>query len=275
MANSGPNTNKSQVMGQAMRSAAEQGIADVGGGAVQFFITFRSCQHLDRKHTVFGKLVGGLDTLSDMERVKTDEKDRPMEVRALSRLARHLYIMFLSLFPICFRFDFVWGAFAEDGVACGAVSQEIRILSIDVFTDPFQVHADAQAAAADKVQAAEARAEALAEAPPLQVRRWGSGPPVRPAPERFQQWKVNLLVSGVRRHITAEWASTLRPARARQRRNALQRPRPPALPLLVLRLRKWPAAAPAVKLPRPSAPSSSSWRPSGPSRTISARRGEK
>lgn len=43
------------------------------------FITFRSCRHLDGKHTVFGRVVGGLDTLTAMERVETDNKDRPIE----------------------------------------------------------------------------------------------------------------------------------------------------------------------------------------------------
>ncbi|PIK58991.1 putative peptidyl-prolyl cis-trans isomerase-like 2-like [Apostichopus japonicus] len=56
MANSGPDTNKSQ-----------------------FFITYRSCTHLDGKHTVFGRVVGGMDTLSAMEKVETDKKDRPKE----------------------------------------------------------------------------------------------------------------------------------------------------------------------------------------------------
>lgn len=56
MANSGPNTNKSQ-----------------------FFITYRSCTHLDKKHTIFGKVVGGLSTLNDMERIETDSEDRPIE----------------------------------------------------------------------------------------------------------------------------------------------------------------------------------------------------
>uniref|UniRef100_A0A6I8PZ43 RING-type E3 ubiquitin-protein ligase PPIL2 n=1 Tax=Xenopus tropicalis TaxID=8364 RepID=A0A6I8PZ43_XENTR len=57
MANTGPNTNKSQ-----------------------FFITFRSCTYLDRKHTVFGRVVGGFDTLTAMENVDTDTKtDRPKE----------------------------------------------------------------------------------------------------------------------------------------------------------------------------------------------------
>jgi len=56
MANSGPGTNKSQ-----------------------FFITYRSCKHLDNKHTVFGGLVGGLETLAVMEKVEVDNKDRPIE----------------------------------------------------------------------------------------------------------------------------------------------------------------------------------------------------
>lgn len=56
MANSGPNTNKSQ-----------------------FFITYRSCTHLDGKHTIFGRVVGGLATLSAMEAIETDNKDTPIE----------------------------------------------------------------------------------------------------------------------------------------------------------------------------------------------------
>lgn len=62
MANSGPNTNKSQ-----------------------FFISYRSCKHLDGKHTIFGKLVGGMETLANMERIGTDNKDRPVEDIILER----------------------------------------------------------------------------------------------------------------------------------------------------------------------------------------------
>merc|ERR1719334_1337720 len=62
MANSGPDTNKSQ-----------------------FFITYRSCKHLDGKHTIFGKLVGGMDVLTHIEAIGTDNKDRPVEDIILQR----------------------------------------------------------------------------------------------------------------------------------------------------------------------------------------------
>lgn len=46
----------------------------------QFFITYRAVPHLDRKHTIFAKVVGGLDTtLKTMESAETGEKDRPVE----------------------------------------------------------------------------------------------------------------------------------------------------------------------------------------------------
>ena len=60
MANSGPNTNGSQ-----------------------FFVTFKSASHLDGKHTVFGRVVGGLDTLAKIEKVKTDKDDKPTTEQVL------------------------------------------------------------------------------------------------------------------------------------------------------------------------------------------------
>jgi len=42
------------------------------------FITYRSCKHLDGKHSIFGHVVGGIDTLNAMERIGTDNKDRPV-----------------------------------------------------------------------------------------------------------------------------------------------------------------------------------------------------
>ena len=41
------------------------------------FITYRSCPHLDKVHSIFGKVVGGLDVLSKMEAIDTDKKERP------------------------------------------------------------------------------------------------------------------------------------------------------------------------------------------------------
>ena len=64
MANSGPDSNKSQ-----------------------FYITYRSCKHLDNKHTLFGKLVGGVETLAAIERVGTDNKDMPVEEIKIERVA--------------------------------------------------------------------------------------------------------------------------------------------------------------------------------------------
>ncbi|KAJ9152194.1 Cyclophilin type peptidyl-prolyl cis-trans isomerase/CLD [Coniochaeta hoffmannii] len=55
MANKGKNTNSSQ-----------------------FFILYRPAKHLDNKHTIFAKVVEGLDVLSKMEAVPTDGSDRPL-----------------------------------------------------------------------------------------------------------------------------------------------------------------------------------------------------
>ncbi|KAL1498332.1 hypothetical protein ABEB36_009145 [Hypothenemus hampei] len=44
----------------------------------QFFITFRSCKQLDNKHTIFGRLVGGTDVLTEIERIEVDNMDRPI-----------------------------------------------------------------------------------------------------------------------------------------------------------------------------------------------------
>jgi len=45
----------------------------------QFYITYKSCPHLNDKHTVFGKLVGGSDVLKELANIQTDEDDTPIE----------------------------------------------------------------------------------------------------------------------------------------------------------------------------------------------------
>ena len=57
MANSGPHSNGSQ-----------------------FYILYKSAHHLDHKHTVFGKVVGGLGTLTALERLPVDDDDHPLQV---------------------------------------------------------------------------------------------------------------------------------------------------------------------------------------------------
>jgi peptidyl-prolyl cis-trans isomerase-like protein 2 len=42
------------------------------------FITFAACPHLDGKHTIFGKVVGGNEVLAKMELAETDEQDKPL-----------------------------------------------------------------------------------------------------------------------------------------------------------------------------------------------------
>lgn len=67
MANSGPNTNNSQ-----------------------FFITYGKQPHLDMKYTVFGRLIDGMDTLDEIEKLPVDEKTfRPLSEVKIESVTIH------------------------------------------------------------------------------------------------------------------------------------------------------------------------------------------
>ncbi|KAK9331430.1 cyclophilin-like domain-containing protein [Lipomyces starkeyi] len=45
----------------------------------QFFLIYRPKPQLDRKHTIFGKVIGGIDVLDKLENSPTDASDRPLK----------------------------------------------------------------------------------------------------------------------------------------------------------------------------------------------------
>lgn len=45
----------------------------------QFFLLYRATPHLNRKHTIFGRVIEGQDTtLTELERIEVDDKNRPV-----------------------------------------------------------------------------------------------------------------------------------------------------------------------------------------------------
>ena len=64
MANAGPNTNGSQF----------------------FIVTTEAAPWLDGKHTVFGKVTDGMDTVDSIEKSDTDANDKPREPAVIERV---------------------------------------------------------------------------------------------------------------------------------------------------------------------------------------------
>ena len=64
MANAGPNTNGSQF----------------------FIVTTEAAPWLNGKHTVFGKVTGGMETVDAIEGTETDGADRPVEPQVIERV---------------------------------------------------------------------------------------------------------------------------------------------------------------------------------------------
>lgn len=64
-------------LGHAERGVVSMANSGPDSNGSQFFVTFKSCPHLDRKHSVFGRLVGGADTLRALELTPTGKDDRP------------------------------------------------------------------------------------------------------------------------------------------------------------------------------------------------------
>jgi peptidyl-prolyl cis-trans isomerase B (cyclophilin B) len=64
MANRGPNTNGSQF----------------------FLVTVDAAPWLDGRHTAFGRIVDGMDTVDAIEAAETDARDRPVEPAGIERI---------------------------------------------------------------------------------------------------------------------------------------------------------------------------------------------
>lgn len=70
----------------------------------QFYITFRATAHLDNKHTVFGKLVGGEDVLDTLEKLPlkdgTERPAKPVRITEVIMCVHYFFIQSCINIPI-------------------------------------------------------------------------------------------------------------------------------------------------------------------------------
>jgi peptidyl-prolyl cis-trans isomerase-like 2 len=65
----------------------------------QFYITFKPTPNLDKKHTVFGKLVGGEDVLDTLEKLpRKDGTERPVKPVKITEVVMYVLCSSMSSF---------------------------------------------------------------------------------------------------------------------------------------------------------------------------------
>jgi peptidyl-prolyl cis-trans isomerase-like 2 len=94
MANKGANTNGSVPPAFTLRKTSFATFR-----RSQFYITFKPTPNLDKKHTVFGKLVGGEDVLDALEKLSRKVgTERPVKPVKITEVV--MYVVFTSAVSI-------------------------------------------------------------------------------------------------------------------------------------------------------------------------------